>query len=101
MAASILVLNQPAIDAMLKGPNGLVARDILRRTLRVTAEAKRRCPVATGRLRSSIRYTMRSTVGGPVGVVGSDVSYATYQEDGTRFMEGRHFLRDALASAKE
>jgi hypothetical protein len=101
VAASVLVLNPTRINAILKGPQGLVAKDILRRTIRVTAQAKRLCPVATGRLRNSIRYTMLMTSAGPTGEVGSDVVYAGYVEEGTKFMMGRHFLREALSAAND
>lgn len=99
MQRSEVVLNPAAISAMLKSKEGLVGRDILRRTLRVTAGAKRRCPVRTGRLRASIRYVILSTSAGPVGEVGSDVVYAGFVEDGTSRMEGRHFLKEALNDA--
>jgi len=59
----------------------------------VEAEAKRRAPVDTGRLRSSIN----SGVSGDVAKVGTDVEYAPYMEYGTsRFPTGKPFLRPAL-----
>lgn len=47
------------------------------------ARAKILCPVDTGRLRSSIRYTIRNRALGVTANLISDVSYAQYVNDGT------------------
>ena len=49
--------------------------------LEIEAEAKRRCPVDTGRLRSSINPKVKSPTEGSVG---TNVEYAKYVEYGTR-----------------
>lgn len=97
--ADFVTLDNAALTELLQGPNGPVHADIQRRTLRVHAKAVENCPVDTGRLRSSIRWAMIKDERGVVGIVGSDVEYAGYVEDGTKRMAGRHFLRDALEEA--
>lgn len=81
MSAEV-VINQAAIDELLKSPDGDVAKDIMRRTLQVDRMAKRLVPVDTGRLRSSITWSMESDGDGPYGVVGSNVVYARIIELG-------------------
>lgn len=75
-------LDQSEVYAMLHGPGGAVARDILRRAKRVEGRAKRLAPVDTGRLRSSISTEMvsRDT---PTARVGTNVKYAPYVHNGT------------------
>lgn len=55
--------------------------------------AKAKAPVDTGRLRSSITYT----IDGDSVEITSDVEYAPYQEYGTIYITGKHFMRDAMA----
>ena len=50
----------------------------------VTRDARLNAPVDTGRLRASIMPSVRSSSFGTVGVVGSNVEYAPYQELGTQ-----------------
>lgn len=76
-----------------------VIRDVTVRSLRVVGAAKRLCPVDSGRLRSSIRFYITRDEIGILGVVGTDVEYAVFVHDGTRFMPARPFLRDALPAA--
>lgn len=90
---------QAGLDEVLRGPNGPVVRDIARRTLAVDGAAKRGCPVDTGRLRSSIQNTVQLEGSDVVGYVGSDVSYAIFVHEGTRYMAPRPFLVDALPAA--
>lgn len=84
---------------------GAVARDMLRRGLRVESAAKRRIShsprrIDTGRLRASIN-TRPIVHGGLPGVrVGTNVDYAIYVHEGTRHMQANPFLRDALPAAR-
>lgn len=65
--------------------------------VRVQTRAKRLCPVDTGRLRASIQTSAPFRRGDRLVVaVGSNVKYARYVEEGTRYMEGRPYLRPAL-----
>ena len=70
-------------------------------TLLVERGAKMKAPVDTGRLRSSITSEVRGVGADTVGVVGSNVVYAPYQEFGTRKMPAHPYLRPALAEAKD
>lgn len=96
--ATRLVLNHAAIAELLTGPDGPVAKDILRRTAKVEAAAKQNCPVDTGRLRSSISHEL-ALDGGIVGRVGTNVFYAPFVELGTSRMSAQPFLRPALSAA--
>lgn len=94
-------LNQPGIQVVLTSPSGGVTRDMLRRGIRVQNQARRLCPVDTGRLRASIGVSQRrASNGGVMAVVGTNVEYALYVHEGTRYMVGRPFLRDALQAAR-
>ena len=55
--------------------------------------AKAGAPVDTGRLRASITYK----IDGDNVELTSDVEYAIYQELGTIYIVGKHFMRDAMA----
>lgn len=59
-----------AIDGVLSGDLGP----------RIAADARRYCPVDTGRLRESIYHEMR----GETLIVGASAPYALYVEEGTR-----------------
>lgn len=100
MADVTIRFDQAALDRLLNGPNGPVAKDLLRRTIRVESAAIRLCPVDTGRLRSSITHDMERDSRGLVGFVGTNVEYGPYVELGTRFMRPQPFLRPALRAAK-
>lgn len=69
------------IKALLTGSDGPVYKDLVKRAIKVTAAAKRYCPVDKGRLRSSMRYEMSP---GPIARVGTDVNYAAAVHNGTR-----------------
>lgn len=53
----------------------------------IEAGAKRRAPVLTGLLRSSIATTVTSDTSKVTAEVGTDVYYAIYQELGTRYIQ--------------
>lgn len=91
-------LDSAAIDRLLTGPAGPVAKAITRATVRIEGNAKRLCPVDTGRLRASIGHALDHDSRGLVGVVGTDVDYAPYVELGTSRAGAQPFLRPALAA---
>lgn len=77
-------LDDAAITRMLTSPEGDVVRDAFRRGKQVETIAKQRCPVNTGRLRSSIQTNVHAGFGRqPIVTVGSDVQYALWVHDGT------------------
>ena len=76
---------------------GPMLRGMRDAALLVTNSAKKNSPVDTGRLRASITPSVKTMPnGGIMGIVGSNVRYAPYQEFGTRFMQGRFYLRRAV-----
>lgn len=91
--------NDAALRALLSGPQGAVARDVLRRGKRVESKAKTLVRVDTGRLRASITTVLAAEDGGPVAIVGTNVAYARFQHDGTRFQSGTFYLTRALDAA--
>lgn len=77
-------VNRVALRELLLGNSGPVARDLSLKAQRVTNAAKRRCPVDTSRLRSSIRFTVISEGARLYALVGSDLHYALFVHEGTR-----------------
>ena len=89
-----------ALARLLQSEEGDVGRDLLKRAIRVEASAKRLAPVDTGRLRASITHSLERDGRGLVAFVGSDVSYAIFQEFGTRYQRAQPYLRPALRAAR-
>ena len=75
---------------------GKLTRNLTRACLLVEGDAKKDCPVDTGRLRSSITHEVEGTVG----YVETDVDYAPYVELGTYKMRPQPFLFPALEKNK-
>jgi len=85
-----VVFNDAALQQLLTGEQGPVARDLLRRAVNVESQAKINATgqnggprVQTGRLRASIRHQLDSDSRGLVARIGSNVEYARYVEEGT------------------
>lgn len=74
-------------------------QDLIRLAIKMTNEAKRFCPVDTGRLRASITHRSGSDAKGLFVDVGSNVKYAQAVEFGTSRSAAQPFLRPAYASA--
>lgn len=89
MAANVKhQLNTGAVAALLASPQGGVAKDLLRRGLKVESKAKQNLGsnprrIDTGRLRASIRTIMLMLGGKPAVRVGTGLDYARYVHDGT------------------
>lgn len=66
-------------------------------TLLALRESQTLTPVATGLLRRS--ETTRVESGGLRGYVGSNVVYAPFVHEGTKFMAGRPFFAEGIAAA--
>jgi len=82
-----------------------LARDMLRRGLRVETAAKRRIShsprrIDTGRLRASINTQIFRRNGVPGARIGTNVEYALYVHNGTRHMQANPYLTDALPAAR-
>lgn len=96
MPGVTIKLDDAALNSVLVSISGDVSRYMLRLGIKVQSAARRRCPVDTGRLRSSIGVTQKETAQGAVTSIGTNVEYALYVHEGTRFQQGRPFLADAL-----
>lgn len=94
-----VVLDQAALTRLLESEPGPVGKELTRRTIKVDRSAKDRCPVDTGRLRSSITWRLGRDSQGLLGIVGTNVEYAMYQEFGTVRTPAQPFLRPALQAA--
>jgi hypothetical protein len=97
--------NDHELHELLLSEHGPVGRDLIRRAIRVHRHAVMLCPVDTGHLRSSLTWELGEIgSGGGEGVwgeglyvdVGTNVEYAPYVEEGTRYMTARPFLRPSL-----
>lgn len=93
-------IDSGAVRALLDGPDGPVAAEILRRGIRVERVAKSLCPVDTGRLRSSITHALGRDSRSLYCDVGTDVEYAPYVEFGTLRQGAQPYLRPALGAAE-
>lgn len=88
------------IRSFLASSTGPVAQDLSRRALRVESRAKVLCPVDTGRLRASIRWRLVRRPSGLVAIIGTEVEYARWVHEGTRYRAGVPFLTRALDAAR-
>jgi HK97 gp10 family phage protein len=74
---------------------GKAVRDLV---LLVEGEAKKRCPVDTGKLRASITPVIESWA---AGYVGTNTAYAPFVEYGTRNTPAQPFLEPAFLEGKK
>lgn len=92
--ATEVIFDPVALAALLRGPDGPVYRDMLRRANLVKREAQRLAPVGTvqpgsrsqrrpGTLRDSIVVRVRDDGGQPVAQVGTEDPVGFYQHEGT------------------
>jgi HK97 gp10 family phage protein len=88
-----------AIPEALHGIALRTEADLNRLGLKIQNEARKLCPVDTGRLRSSIQATPGRDTKGPYVNVGTNVNYATYVEYGTVHSAAQPYLRPALLLA--
>lgn len=64
------------------------------------AEAKKACPVDTGRLKNSITHTYVDAGDAIVGQIGSNVEYAPHVEFGTSTQKAQPYLSPGIVAAK-
>ena len=88
-----------ALQKLLESESGAVGLNLVKRVNRVKNGARSRCPVDTGNLRGSITSGIRQTGSGLIGRVGTNVPYAIYVHEGTKYQAAQPFLRDALKDA--
>ena len=91
-----VVFDEAALTELFESPEGPSGKYLKRKGLQVQRRAKQFAPVDTGRLRASITEELARDDGGLVERIGSDVSYAAFQEFGTSKMAARPYLRPAL-----
>lgn len=85
MAKAYVRIDDAAMAHLLTSPTGEVSKDLFRRGKNVEALAKIKCPVDTGRLRSSITTQLGYATqrGVPIVRVGTNVKYALWVHNGT------------------
>ncbi len=88
-------------EIRLKEISAQLKQNMTKCCLLVERDAKTNAPVDTGRLRSSITNRLEVEEKKLVGIVGTRVEYASYQEFGTHKMPAQPFLFPALESNKE
>lgn len=91
-----VTVNQSALREFLVAEDGPIAKMLERAAVKVEADAIRRCPVDTGRLRASITHNLGKDSTSVFADVGTDVEYAPYVEFGTVRNRAQPFLRPAL-----
>ena len=69
-----------------------LTKDLLACTIKVEGDAKKNCPVLTGRLRGDITHEVKNKIG----KVGTNVDYAPHVEYGTSKMQPQPYLYPAL-----
>lgn len=80
---------QAATERIIAGLHGEpMVQAMQRATLLVQRNAKINAPVDTGRLRASITPEIRARDRSVIGVVGSNVVYAPFQEERVHYLEG-------------
>ena len=84
-----------AVPDVITEELGRAVRDLV---LLVEAEAKKACPVDTGKLRASITPVIESWA---AGYVGTNTAYAPYVEYGTRKMAAQPFLEPAFEAGRK
>lgn len=87
-------------DKLIKEVGLKCFQGIEKACLLVEGDAKRICPVDTGRLRASIAHEVEKSGDEVVGRVGTNVEYGVYQEYGTSTQSGTPYLRPALEKNK-
>jgi HK97 gp10 family phage protein len=83
---------QRALDRLPRLMHTAVERALDRVGADIHMDARRMCPLRTGRLRDSIYHKVEHWVL----TVGARAPYAVYVELGTRYMEPRYFLIEAF-----
>lgn len=93
-----VVINRAAVAHLVSDPNGPIGIKLRSQATRVRDTAKKLCPVRSGYLQSSIVATSGAKINRRVVTwrVGTNVRYARFVHNGTRYMKGTPFLTQAL-----
>lgn len=92
MAKVVVTFDTHKIQAMLTGPRGPVAQDLMRRGQRVLNQARTEAPVRQGTLRASLNSRLGMIGGEPAVTVGTNLYYARYVHEGTGIYVGRGYI---------
>lgn len=94
---TFVVIDSQELAKELRGPDGIVLRDLIKKGNAVKDRAKQLVGVDTGRLRDSIVTRITPTTDTYMVVVGSEVEYAYWHHEGnTRGWRGNPFLENAV-----
>lgn len=99
MALGSWIWHEAAAAQLLKATSSPVGRYLARIAAKAETASKARCPVDTGRLRGSINWRLVLEGGTLVAIIGTNVEYAIYVHEGTRYMPGRPFLVEGVQQA--
>lgn len=95
-------VNEAQLMRLVRGPNGPMAKALSRAAIKVEGAAKLNASgrpgpkVQSGRLRSSISWTLKQDGRGLYAIVGTNVYYAKWIEFGSERAPAYPFLRPAL-----
>lgn len=93
---------QQGLKAALRGFRVKTEQQLVVLGLTVQNDARRLCPVDTGRLRASITSSgLQRDARGSYVEVGTNVTYAGFVEFGTRHQAAQPYLRPALLAAAQ
>lgn len=98
MGANVRVLEYEVVD-QLTAPGGAVREGLENLIAAALPVAYAECPVRTGRLQASIYGVIDewpAEYGGIRGFLASDVHYARFVHDGTRYQDPNPFLARAM-----
>lgn len=99
MALFSFIWHEAEAARLLKATGSPVGRMLARVAAKAETASKARCPVDTGRLRGSINWRIVLEGGTLVAIIGTNVEYAIFVHEGTRYMSGRPFLVEGVNQA--
>lgn len=107
MALVTKIIEHPhALQRLLNGRDGGIARDLARRSIRVQNQMKQNASgrpgpnIDTGRLKGSITWEIREDADGLEARIGTNVEYALPLETGLRNGNTYPFMARALSAAR-
>lgn len=89
--------NPAGVHYVLHDEDGPLGQTLARLANRIVGTAQQYANVDTGTMRSRIEFTIERDDDGLVAVIAARTEYAYYVHEGTIYMEGNPFLRDAAA----
>lgn len=96
MAGVSIRWNAAEEQRLLRSVSGPTGKYLARIAALIETAAKGFTPVDTGRLRSSITWVVLVDAKGLVAVISTNVVYAIWVHNGTRYVTGRPFLVNGM-----